>query len=1016
MFTFFAFVAIAVLTVQLMDTRSRLKRAEEILEEAAKRIGALQRHAGLLPPKPGETVDPAAWQRPAAAPAPVQTPVQAPVQTPVPAPAPAPRPAQTAPAAYRPPVVKREPELPQPAPAPAAPVTGTAAKAPSEPEVPAPGLATRFEILFGKQLPIWAGGITLAIAGVLIVKYAIDAGFFARIFTHDMQVVTGLLFGAGLIGGAELAWRNEDRVQDPRVPQALSGAGIASLYASVLVAANVYHLIGAGTGFLGLSVITAAALGLSLRFGAPSAVLGLVGGLAAPALVGSGEPNVPLLAVDLALTIAGLVGVSRQRRWPWLALAALLGGASWSLWLVLSAGALDTLSALSTGGLILVLALALPALALEGPRRTLLRTASACVGAAQLALLVALGGFQPLHWGLFALIAVAGQVLARRDRAFAMVPPISLALSVLLLALWSAPTLGWFTGIAVALAAIHAGPLLARVWKTAGDLKPAIELSGLALAAPALTWWHYPALADGALAGVATGAAALLAAALGLGWQNADRKDDLRFAGLTAATSLLLALAGLLLAPHWAAPLVLGALALGLLQFGQTARDPRIEPIAAATVCAGLLALLATVPLGEELPNLLAGADAGSSARSLLRWGGMALVLMAMAVRSRRIETQGGAQVLAALLGYGFAAQVLPASLLVLAPAVAASALILTLPRLPAPRVLVAAATFGGLGMAWAAGPLGVWTLKAVGSVAALPMTIDNPLLGLDAVLRRLILPTLLIGLALRRERSRLAPEVLQAGAIAGMLIGGVVCHVLYRLAFAALFGSDFTGTGMAQRLGWEALLLGAGYLLMQRRSPDLARPLLLAGTVHALVYTGLLHNPLWAEQAVGGWPLANLLVPAFAVVPLGLALFVAAWPERPALFDRLCEFAQMAAVCLIGWATLRQVFHGTLLTDPGVYPAENILRSLLLLALAIGFLLWGIRRARHDWRIASLVLMLGAVGKVFLFDASGLEGLLRIGSFVALGFSLIGIGWLYSRQLMRAPLGSAEEEPRRLD
>jgi len=97
------------------------------------------------------------------------------------------------------------------------------------------------------------------------------------------------------------------------------------------------------------------------------------------------------------------------------------------------------------------------------------------------------------------------------------------------------------------------------------------------------------------------------------------------------------------------------------------------------------------------------------------------------------------------------------------------------------------------------------------------------------------------------------------------------------------------------------------------------------------------------------------------------------------------------------------------LLIDPGVLPAENILRSLLLLVLAIGFLLWGIRRANHDWRIASLVLMLGAVGKVFLLDASGLEGLLRIGSFVALGFSLIGIGWLYSRQLAS---GSAKPAP----
>ena len=86
----------------------------------------------------------------------------------------------------------------------------------------------------------------------------------------------------------------------------------------------------------------------------------------------------------------------------------------------------------------------------------------------------------------------------------------------------------------------------------------------------------------------------------------------------------------------------------------------------------------------------------------------------------------------------------------------------------------------------------------------------------------------------------------------------------------------------------------------------------------------------------------------------------------------------------------------------PGVFDAEDILRSILAIGLAIGFLLWGIRSEQRDWRIASLVLILLAVCKVFFFDASGLEGLTRIGSFVALGFSLIGIGWLYSRQLGR--------------
>ena len=64
--------------------------------------------------------------------------------------------------------------------------------------------------------------------------------------------------------------------------------------------------------------------------------------------------------------------------------------------------------------------------------------------------------------------------------------------------------------------------------------------------------------------------------------------------------------------------------------------------------------------------------------------------------------------------------------------------------------------------------------------------------------------------------------------------------------------------------------------------------------------------------------------------------------------------------------------------------------------------LAWGARTQSRSWRIGSLVLILLAVLKVFLVDAAGLEGLLRVASFVALGASLIGIGWVYSRQLSR--------------
>ena len=107
-----------------------------------------------------------------------------------------------------------------------------------------------------------------------------------------------------------------------------------------------------------------------------------------------------------------------------------------------------------------------------------------------------------------------------------------------------------------------------------------------------------------------------------------------------------------------------------------------------------------------------------------------------------------------------------------------------------------------------------------------------------------------------------------------------------------------------------------------------------------------------------------------------------------------------MGLIALLALSLLRQAFAGTVLVGPELLQSEDMLRSLTGIVLAIGFLLWGARTGQRSWRVGSLVLMLGAVLKVFLFDAAGLEGLARIASFVALGFSLIGIGWFYSRQL----------------
>ena len=378
------------------------------------------------------------------------------------------------------------------------------------------------------------------------------------------------------------------------------------------------------------------------------------------------------------------------------------------------------------------------------------------------------------------------------------------------------------------------------------------------------------------------------------------------------------------------------------------------------------------------------------------------LFAMRAQLRGVRIVAQGTAL----LIGYGAVAQFAPVTLLPLLSPAALAALAFASCRLNSPRLAPAAAASVALIAAWAFVPVVIWSGAAMLSLGGVPLVIDAAQLTPAIIAKQILVPAAAFALALWQCRAQLPRKIRLALGLAASVLAVIGVHALYRIGFAQIIGDDFIRFGLAQRLVWEALQIGCGWLLW--RSPTapartwLAPLLIGAGTLHAFWFTLLLHNPLWAEQAVGALPLANLLLPAFGLVFIGFWLLRTMLPSYAERAERPFQLIVMALVAGFAWATLRQLFHGSLLVDPGVFDAEDILRSILAIGLAVGFLLWGIRTQQRDWRIASLVLLIGAVGKVFLFDASGLEGLMRIASFVALGFSLIGIGWLYSRQLGR--------------
>jgi hypothetical protein len=177
----------------------------------------------------------------------------------------------------------------------------------------------------------------------------------------------------------------------------------------------------------------------------------------------------------------------------------------------------------------------------------------------------------------------------------------------LLLAIWPSPALYWFTVIGLSLAAIHAVPLLARLWQSPPSLQRTLELCAL-------------------------------------GWQQADRRADSRFASLTAACAALLALATLLVVPHWLAPLGIAAVSTAMLFFGKAASHHRTERIAAAFAAASLPALIATMPLLAEMPRPLTGGNEVISSHLVIRWTGLATLFALFAARaaSRAVQPPVG--------------------------------------------------------------------------------------------------------------------------------------------------------------------------------------------------------------------------------------------------------------------------------------------------------------------------------------------------------------------------------------
>jgi uncharacterized membrane protein len=189
---------------------------------------------------------------------------------------------------------------------------------PRFPPPPAPWEKINWEQWIGVRGAALLGAVVLALAALLFLQYSIEHGLIPPI----VRVAIGLLVGAGAIVGSEgLRRRGYNSTAN-----ALAGAGVVILYASVWAARALYDLIGSGFAYLLMILVTVSCALLSWRHAAREiAVLGLVGGFATPILLSTGSDNPIGLFAYVLMLDTGLLLLARKRRWPLLILLGLLG-------------------------------------------------------------------------------------------------------------------------------------------------------------------------------------------------------------------------------------------------------------------------------------------------------------------------------------------------------------------------------------------------------------------------------------------------------------------------------------------------------------------------------------------------------------------------------------------------------------------------------------------------------------------------------------------------------------------
>ncbi|QDG76629.1 DUF2339 domain-containing protein [Labrenzia sp. PHM005] len=789
------------------------------------------------------------------------------------------------------------------------------------------------EQTIGARWSIWVGGVTLAIGGIFLVKYAVDHGVLGPL----PRVLLGALLGVVLLVGGEWSRRQPQRFKVPgydnaNIPATLTASGTLVLFGSVFAAHALYGLIGPLAAFVLLGLLAFSAMLTALLHGPALATLGLLGSYVVPFLISSQSSDIlPLVFYILAVSAAA-VAIGRFRGWLWFAGAAVAGLFLYTCLMEIGAGPGDRLllNVYFTGALMIVYGGFVWRVHAVDPGHAAPIDRAATV-ALSIFSLPMLGQMQFQHS-----VSASGF-----EMAMLLLLPFALA--------YVHSALRYAVFVPLICALIHVFQFQAEL-----DITALMNgADGLAQVISPLPPEATEALSEFVSFVLFFGVLVFFTGILGSA-RSAGRA--VIASGSVLATSGLFAIAYLRI-ESWQVSITFAGLALAL----------------------GLLYFAVAERFKDELSNDLGGPECLSA------WliGGLFAVTFS------------------ATLAFEKAALTVALGLLV--PAV-----MLVYQRYPLPQLRVLT-------------PLAVipyalrlqWDPFIVGDALGKTPVFNALLYGYGVPCAGFVVSAVVMT---ARKQDRWS-EAMQAIAIftLALTLSMLSLHAVDPLFRFGDPGSRFQGSAMLVLVGAGLSLALTRFLPGKRQSvlEVMAMALSVGGMVIGGYSLFLINNPVLTGQSVGTGLIINWVTFAYGLpcILFGL-LSLAARRRRPDWYTKtVFVFAVLFGFLFIN-LTIRNSFSPDVLTSSPIRDLEQYVYSFVWLLIGVLCLLAGLKWDQLRLRQVSGGIIAVVVLKVFLIDMSALEGVLRAMSFIGLGLTLIGIGYLYQRMILATSTLQRETGP----